>query len=424
MIFQGLPLFWQVWFYGTLLIVLYVLFWKVNLFLHSRRWQDEQEQLRQNHPGRFCWVFLVPALNEEITIERTVRNLLELPIIHRKVVVIDDASDDQTPHILDGITHPALHVIRRDFPQAQQGKARSLNQAWRWTHQWIKEERWKPEETLICVVDADGYMDREAPDVVERYFQDPQIGGMQLQVRIYNRSHPLTWLQDLEFAVFGDLFQAGRSCWRSACLGGSGQINRLSALDSVQEGDGPWMDRLTEDQDLSMRLLIRGWQMVHSNRVQVHQQGLSRLRPLLKQRTRWAQGNLEIVGLCRQLWGAPISRWAKWELTGFVVSPLLQICVGIALAGAIGLALFDEVDPIPSSPWMACLFALLAFSGVSLGLYCRARGDSWKTPFLLIPYLMYTWILWPVLIRASLRIILKRNSWSKTEREALAPGKA
>jgi cellulose synthase/poly-beta-1,6-N-acetylglucosamine synthase-like glycosyltransferase len=260
----------------------------------------------------------------------------------------------------------------------------------------------------------------EAPDIVDRYFSDPQIGGMQLQVRIYNRQNWLTWLQDLEFSVFGDLFQAGRSCWRSACMGGSGQINRLSALDTVQGDDGPWMDRLTEDQDLSMRLMTKGWQMVHSNQVNVHQQGLSKLKPLLRQRTRWAQGNLEIVSLCRQLWGAPISRWAKWELTGFVLSPLLQICVGIALLGAIGLTIVYGVDPVPADPWALLLFSLLAFSGISLGLYSRARGDAWKTPFLLPPYLLYTWILWPVLVRASLRILLSRNSWSKTEREALA----
>lgn len=43
--------------------------------------------------------------------------------------------------------------------------------------------------------------------------------------------------------------------WGTAGLGGNGQFNRLSALDEIADHDGPWHDRLTEDQDLGLRLI-------------------------------------------------------------------------------------------------------------------------------------------------------------------------
>ena len=78
---------------------------------------------------------------------------------------------------------------------------------------------------------------------------------MQSLVRIYNRGHLLTWLQDVEFSVYGYLFQAGRDHWGTAGMGGNGQFNRLSALDDIADEEGPWRDRLTEDQDLGLRLI-------------------------------------------------------------------------------------------------------------------------------------------------------------------------
>ena len=61
------------------------------------------------------------------------------------------------------------------------------------------------------------------------------MGGVQSLVRIYNRGRLLTWLQDLEFSVYGYLFQAGRSDWGTAGMGGCGQFNRLSALDQLAD---------------------------------------------------------------------------------------------------------------------------------------------------------------------------------------------
>ena len=126
---------------------------------------------------------------------------------------------------------------------------------------------------------------------------DDRVGGLQLLVRIYNRSRALTWCQDVEFSIFGLLYQAGRTLYGAAAMGGNGQFNRLSALDEIADEDvgGPWRARLTEDQDLGLHLIEAGWRSVADARTSVDQQGLPGFRNLLRQRTRWAQGNLQAM---------------------------------------------------------------------------------------------------------------------------------
>ena len=117
------------------------------------------------------------------------------------------------------------------------------------------------ERVIVVVVDADGRIAPTAPHFVAAHFEDPQVGGVQALVRIYNRTGFLTQMQDVEFSVYGSVYQAGRNHAGTAGMGGNGQFNRLSALDAIADGDGPWRNRLTEDQDLGLRLLAAGWKI-------------------------------------------------------------------------------------------------------------------------------------------------------------------
>lgn len=417
--FEGLPLGWQIVFTVCLVVVVSMFVWSTVLFVRARRAIRRPPEASEGLEDSFTWVFMVPALNEEVTIRDSVDRLLGLELASRRVIVINDGSKDRTGAILDGIEHPDLYVITRAAPNACKGKAAALNHAYQSLREFPDRER-----TIVAIVDADGRLRADAPRYVASHFEDSEVGGVQSLVRIYNRGHLLTWLQDVEFSVYGHLFQAGRVDWGTAGMGGNGQLNRLSALDDITDEAGPWRDRLTEDQDLGLRLLAAGWKGHQDLRATVDQQGLSSLRPLLRQRTRWSQGNLQSMGLAGEVWHAPFPFAARVEQMIYLLMPFWQGIVGIGLLSAVILWATGEAQFWAGSlGWQVAFFYLLAFGGTIMGGIASRAADGpvgYLTGFLIAQiYVPYTWLIWPVLLRSTARQLTERREWAKTEREPI-----
>ncbi|MGH2907380.1 MAG: glycosyltransferase family 2 protein, partial [Solirubrobacterales bacterium] len=377
----------------------------------------------QRFADELTWVFLVPALNEEVTIADSVERLTQIRVAKRHIVVIDDGSNDRTPEVLASLDHLDLTVLRREPPHAREGKATALNWAWQQLEGLLPGiDR---ESAMVVIVDADGRLHRDAPAYAAAHFRDPQVGGVQALVRIYNRRRLLTWFQDVEFGVYANLFQAGRNGWGTAGMGGNGQFNRLAALDSVADHEGPWRETLTEDQDLGLRLICAGWLGRQDLRATVDQQGLPGLRKLLRQRTRWSQGNLQAIGLLGEVGGAPRPLIARIEARAYLLMPFWQSIIGIAMLVSLYL-LISGTAPIWNGDTLATLafFYVLGFGGTVMGCVAAraAQGPLGILRGILIGqvYAFYSWIIWPVLTRSVFRQLTDRRTWAKTEREALA----
>jgi 1,2-diacylglycerol 3-beta-glucosyltransferase len=431
--FAGLPTWAQLFFYFVCALIVGVLAWTGILFASSRRWSRTAPGPDPAAADSFLWVFLVPALNEEVTIGDSVERLLAVEATNKAIVVIDDGSSDGTAEVLALRTEPEIAVLTRRPPEARTGKATALNAAWRHLDSVLTTGRWADwprERVIVVVVDADGRLDPGAPAHVAPHFADPRVGGLQVLVRIYNRHNPLTWLQDIEFSVYGLLYQAGRASWGTAGMGGNGQFNRLAALDSIATDDtgGPWRNRLTEDQDLGLRLLENGWRSVSESRTSVDQQGVSSLRRLLRQRTRWAQGNLQAIAHLGAAMRADLPWLVRADLIAYLLQPVIQALVGVAFAVSIFLFIFDHTAFWGTTAWIElAFFFVLGFGGVALGLVARgARKGAASIAFnlLIIPaYAAYSWTIWPVLTRATARQVTRRTGWAKTTREPIGDSK-
>ena len=419
--FNGVP-----WLAQAILIVAFVVIvsmcaWTVALFVRGQRAIARAPEPVGGAADAFTWVFLVAAMNEEITIGDSVERLLALDVAHRRIIVIDDGSDDRTPEILAGIRHPDLSVLRRDLPNARKGKGQGLNAAYHRIGELLPGV--DRDRVIAVVVDADGRIAPDALPYVAAHFEDPSIGGVQTLVRIYNRGGFLTNMQDVEFSIYGSVYQTGRNREGTAGMGGNGQFNRLSALDGVVEGPGPWRDRLTEDQDLGLRLIAAGWRSHQEVRAEVHQQGVPRLRPLLRQRTRWAQGNLQSIDLLGATLRAPFSLGARLEEGLYLLMPLWQSLVGLGFVTAIVLWSTGTVGLVPSAETIPVVY-VLGFSNGVLGCFAARQASGWRSWLKAIVvahlYALYTWILFPVLVRALARQVTTRRDWARTDREPLS----
>ena len=232
--FTGLDPFFQVLFAVTFLIVIQMFIWTLVLFIRGLRSDREMARKEEVNPELYEWIFFVPALNEEVTIADSVSRLEAIEVKRKRIVVINDGSDDGTSEILAGMSNPQLTVIERKTPQARQGKAAALNYAFQEITSRFKLD---PQHTIFCIVDADGRIAADSPKFVAQHFVDPEVGGVQTLVRIYNRHRLLTWFQDIEFSIYGRLFQAGRNKWGTSGMGGNGQYNRMAALQAVDDRD-------------------------------------------------------------------------------------------------------------------------------------------------------------------------------------------
>jgi cellulose synthase/poly-beta-1,6-N-acetylglucosamine synthase-like glycosyltransferase len=427
-LFGGLPAGWLVLFTVALVVVVTLFAWTATLYVRAERWMaagsrraesgqsSDEPELRYDD---YLWVFVVPALNEAVTIRDSVSRLLNVDVARRRIVVVDDGSDDATPQVLATLDHPDVRIIRRDPPNAQLGKAAALNHAYS-TLDVGDHDR---SRVVLTVVDADGRLAPDAPRHISRHLTDPTVGAVQAVVRIYNRHRILTWFQDLEFGVFGYLFQAGRNSAGTAGMGGNGQFNRLSALDDIAEDGAPWRDRLTEDQDLGLRLVARGWKGRQDLHATVDQQGLSKLRPLLRQRTRWSQGNLQALDLTGEIRRAPFPFLVRAEVLLNLWMPILQAMVGVPLAVAIVLAITGVTPVWGDGPtWYLAVMYLLMFGSTVLGCVVAMRDQGGRLLGFLVAhaYAFYTWLLWPVLARSVARQLSNRLDWAKTSREPIS----
>lgn len=402
-----------------------------------------------NHE-RFSWHLFVPALNEHAVIAETVqRARADFPFAH--VWVIDDHSDDDTAQIVDALTadDDHVHLVRRRPPAARTGKGAALNAGYAALNTWLGPGC-RREEVIVGVIDADG---RLAPDALDQVAADtafgtPEVGAVQIAVRMENRgrlgpddaismlgprfSRWLVRMQDMEFMTTIAAMQMLRGHTGSVGLGGNGQFSRLSVLDDIAMAyDEPWHGALLEDYELGLHVLLTGHQNRFIYDTHVEQEGLTRLRRLMTQRTRWTQGTMQCSTYLGDIMRSPhLSNAAVVESSYFLITPWLQT-VGVIVWPLLFAVTVFAATTYAGGPlgfvgdfWplitITLCFGILPFA-LWGPVYRRAveprlsRTRSWLLGVSYTGYLYYTYLTtW----RAAARVFLGRHGWAKTRRNA------
>lgn len=369
------------------------------------------------------YVFMLACLNEEKVIATSLARITALPGDSYVVLVVDDASDDATAQIVQEADSPKVMLYRRALPNARRGKGAALNAGLRHLRSSGMLADYDPGNVIICVVDADGRLDSHVLEEVNPHFDDPATGAVQVGVRMYNRKQGLLpRLQDMEFVVYGEIFQLARRHIGSVGMGGNGQFMRLSALDSLS-GEA-WSDCLTEDLDLGVRLLAHGWTNVHCPTAAVHQQAVLTLGRLLRQRSRWFQGHMQAARLVplilRRIPAKPAAD-LLYHLSSpvlLLLASLLPLSFSIALIGT-GIA-SAQAGHLLLSPWWLPVFYGLTFgiAGSYAYVYRTREKEIGLLPALLLGhlYVIYGYIWFVSGWWALGRTVRGRQTWLKTAR--------
>lgn len=284
--------------------------------------------------GSSPWVtVLVAARNEEPVIAATLASLAAQDYAQGgeprfDVVLVDDASTDATGALAQraAAAQPdRLRVVRREPGDGPATKAAALEFA-------------QPEVRgeVIGVLDADASVSPEfLTQVMNAWQADPDAAAIQVQRRAHNRAE--RWLpaaQDEEL-LMDMASQCGRRATDgSAELRGNGMFVRREALERV----GGWNPTaLTEDLELSTRLVAAGERIALAPQVEVGEEAVTTLRGLWRQRLRWAEGSIRRLielgpGVLRAS-QVPLRRKLDFlAFTGeFVIPPLFVTTIAASL---------------------------------------------------------------------------------------------
>jgi len=347
---------------------------------------------------------VVAARDEEAVIGRLVERLAQVRYPQDRLCywVVDDGSEDRTPEVLASYQrrYPQLRVVRRPR-DAGGGKSGALN-----TLLPQLQGRW------LMVLDADADLQ---PDVLERLIPFAEQGGwaaVQLRKAVVNAE--VNWLaraQAMEMALDA-VIQSGRLAAGGVVeLRGNGQLLRREA---VLACDGFNEATVTDDLDLSFRLLVNRQAVGVLWDPPVQEEAVTALRSLWRQRQRWAEGGLQrFFDYWPSLTGAGLSPARKLDLTCFF---LLQYVLPVmAVADLLGAALTATAPAL----WPLS-FVAFGLSGGAILVGCRRPSEGPALPAmhplnlaLGIVYLGHWFVVIPY---TSLRMALLPKSlvWAKT----------
>jgi len=236
------------------------------------------------HTAHYPYIsLLVAAKNEEAVIADLIKNLcsLDYPNSHYDVWLIDDSSTDKTPVILDRLSqvYSNLNVVHRSA-EAGGGKSGALNEVWPLT----KAE-------IMAVFDADARVPADLLRRVVPLFDQADVGAVQVRKAIANASVNFWTLAQAGEMVLDSYVQERRIA--SGGLGelrGNGQFVRREA---IADCHGWNEETITDDLDLTLRLHLNQWNVLHLADVAVEEEGVTGLVSLWHQRSRWAEGGYQ-----------------------------------------------------------------------------------------------------------------------------------
>lgn len=257
--------------------------WMIGAIVYFLRWERKSSGLPVTDLAQYPSVsILIPCHNEADNIRETIDYCLKQNYPSYDIIAINDGSRDETLEILLDLEkrHSQLRVINL---ASNQGKAIGLR-----TAALLSEN-----EFLICI-DGDALLSSDATLWMVRHFmEDINVGAVTGNPRIRNRSTLLGRIQVGEFsAIVGLIKRAQRVYGRVFTISGVIGAFRKSALHQV----GYWSpDMVTEDIDISWKLQLAGWSIRFEPNALCWVLMPETLVGLWKQRSRWAQGGVEVL---------------------------------------------------------------------------------------------------------------------------------
>ncbi|HXZ18466.1 MAG TPA: glycosyltransferase [Candidatus Acidoferrales bacterium] len=344
---------------------------------------------------------VIPAHNEEVAIEATVRSALASEYPYIEVVVVDDGSTDRTAEILDSRFGADPRV--RIHHQVNRGKPAALNQA---LSMCAGE--------IVVTIDADTMVHPMAIGRLVRHFVDAGTGAVAGNVKVGNRTRWITRWQALEYITSQNMEKRAFDLLNCITVV-PGALGAWRA-EAIRNVGGFAADTLAEDTDLTISLRRRGWRISYDEEAEAYTEAPESPGALIRQRFRWTYGTLQSVWkhrdtLLRRRYGSlgliALPNIFLFQILLPLVSPVIDLMfLGTVLMWALAqlpLSRFGQVwtgEDVQRSLIFLALFLLIDFATCVVA-FALERDEDWS---LLLPILIqrfyYRQLMYIVIFRA------------------------
>jgi len=258
---------------------------------------------------------LIPAYNEQETIEGTIKSVFDSDYKGLKeVIVINDGSKDNTLKIAKSLQKKYSNLIVLDKPNS--GKANSINYALK----FVKGD-------FIAIIDADSYPNKNAFSHMMGYFSDERVGAVTAACTPLNRNTFLERLQSIEYKVIAFTRKLLEFIDAIYVAPGSLSVYRRKALQQIGGFDPT---NLTEDIESTWHILKEGWKVRMCLAAKVTTVVPNKFKAWWVQRVRWTVGGFQVL-----------KKYIKYifrrGMFGYFVIPFFAFGLTI---GLIGLGIF------------------------------------------------------------------------------------
>jgi len=351
---------------------------------------------------------IVPVKNEEKVVGRLLDALSQLkyPTDRKEIIVVEDGSTDRTVDICVEYARRRnvnMKILRKPFSN---GKPSALNYGIGFAN-----------GEIIGFFDADNV---PAPDTllnVSKYFEDPEVAAVQgTTLSINSEENMLTKIISYEEAVWCKVYLEGKDVLGLFVhLKGSSQFIRRDVLEMVNCFDE---NSLSEDMEMSVKLTERGYKIRYASDVCSWQESPADFRQLLRQRTRWFRGTMEVALKYGRLMAKLSKKTIDTEATLF--GPFILIASLLTYLAAF----YSFFIPFPLDLlWQiamqfAAIITTLSLFICGLALICASKPRK-VTNLLWLPFIYFYWSSQAFIALYAMLLFLFRRprKWLKTEKK-------
>ncbi len=213
---------------------------------------------------------IIPTYNEEILIEKKIKNTFELmyPEAKKEIIIVDSASTDNTIKVVKSFTNVILLT-----QEERKGKAHALSEAFK----HAKGE-------LFLITDADAMLNSDVLEKTTPYFADSSLGAGTGRLLLVGKDSASRSSESTYRTFFDKLRIMESRISSTMILNGPLMIFRSSIIEA------PSMHSVADDTEMALQIIEKGFRAVYIPEATFFERVPEKNNIRLKQKERRAEG--------------------------------------------------------------------------------------------------------------------------------------